>query len=87
MFEAVFPFAALPAEQVIGLCLSALGDEGQGPFKLYRKAVKEKAMLREIQRRQHFDVEVSGVKLGWGGVRNHNLAFITASEIGDSANV
>lgn len=86
MFEAVFPFSSIPAEEVARLCLTQVGAEAQHELRLYRSAVKERAMYREIRRRQHFDIEIAGLRLGWGGVRNHGLAFLTTQGTSKAVN-
>ncbi len=79
MFEAVFPFGALPADDVARLCLTTLRIDPAARVRLYEKEVNQRAMCREAQRRQHFDVEVSGYRLEWSGVNNNDLAFLNAT--------
>jgi hypothetical protein len=44
-------------------------------------------MYREIQRRQHFDIEVCGLKLGWVCVGNHDLAFLTTQGMAEAVDI
>jgi hypothetical protein len=85
MFEAVFPLSARPAEDVLGFCLAILGIHSSIRVSLYDEVVDRKYMFREVTRRQHFDIEVSGYRLAWGGVRVHNLSFLTAGGMGSGA--
>lgn len=82
MFEGVFPLATVKAEEVARLCLRLFQkDTGTNAIRLYDRVVNEKTLYREVSNRQHFDIEVSGGRLSWGGVKNYNLALIIAENL------
>ena len=85
--EAVFPFSAMPAEQVARVCVLLLLDvRNTENLLLYGQCVTEETLYRKAGSRRHFDIQLAESRMGWGGVKNHDLACLTATGLpADSA--